>query len=174
MEPGFGRSLASGINMFLRTQSHQKKRTLVGQDIKILDLVTATAPCDPTRWSPASLPSLWRCLPWCRACGAANMLHSLPLKMKKPPRNRGLAITGSLQCAPHEGVFEGDGIPIYIIYIYNSDFALARFICPSLEAPSPIRSKWLGQVHQLDRYYPFSMRKTISLNSSSVESNAIQ
>jgi hypothetical protein len=56
MEPEFGRSLASGINMFLRTQSHKKERTLVGQDIKILDLVTATAPCDPTRWSPASLP----------------------------------------------------------------------------------------------------------------------
>jgi hypothetical protein len=43
--------------------------------------------------------------------------------MKKPARNRGLAITGSLQCAPHEGVFEGDGIPILgYIYIY-SDFA---------------------------------------------------
>jgi hypothetical protein len=126
MEPEFGRSLASGINMFLRTQSHKKERTLVGQDIKILDLVTATAPCDPTRWSPASLPSLWRCLPWCRACGAANMLHSLPLKMKKPARNRGLAITGSLQCAPHEGVFEGDGIPIlgYIYIVILHDHAM--------------------------------------------------
>ena len=86
MEPGFGASLASVINIFSPRATGKK---------------TKNTPCGPTMWSPESLPSLWRCLPWC--CEHVTF----PFRKKNPPRNHGVLSTGSVQLwVPHT---EGDG-----------------------------------------------------------------